>query len=284
METDWKNMKLPKREQFSNKGTFGKVLNIAGSEYYTGAAYLSSVSALKVGCGYVALSSSPKVLHNVALRSSDIVYLPLEQVKKKVSDYNVVSIGCGLSTELSVSILFKSILETLSESAAQVIIDADGLNLLSKMKDGVNLPESLIITPHPKEASRLLKVEVEEILDKPMQYAKELSEKYNCTTVLKLHSTVISSKDGDIYINNTGNSALAKAGTGDVLTGMIAGFCAQGMDNFEAAKLAVYLHGKSGEIASSMLSEYSVLASDLLKYIPLAIADFSRRDVIENIN
>ncbi len=276
-------MKLPKREQFSNKGTFGKVLNIAGSEYYTGAAYLSSVSALKVGCGYVALSSSPKVLNNVALRSSDIVYLPLEEIKHKINDFNVISIGCGLSTELSVSILFKSLLETVSElETTKVIIDADGLNLLSKMKGNFNLPQNLIITPHPKEASRLLKVDVEEIIDKPMQYAKELTEKYNCTTVLKMHSTVVCSKDQDIYLNDTGNSSLAKAGSGDVLTGIISGLCAQGMDCFEAAKLGVYLHGKTGEIASGMLSEYSVLASDLLKYIPLAIIDIMRRDVFED--
>ena len=274
-------MKLPIREQFSNKGTFGKVLNIAGSEYYTGAAYLSSVSALKVGCGYVALSSSPKVLHTLALRSSDIVYIPLEDVKKKITDFNVVSIGCGLSTELSVSILFKSMMETFSELTIPIIIDADGLNLLSKVKGEIKLPENLIITPHPKEASRLLKVEVEDIVDKPMQYAQELTEKYNCTTVLKMHSTVVCSKEKDIYVNSTGNSALAKAGTGDVLTGMIAGLCAQGMSDFEASKLAVYLHGKAGEIASGMLSEYSVLASDLLKYIPLAIIDIMRRDVLE---
>lgn len=275
-----KDIKLPKREQFSNKGTFGKVLNIAGSEYYTGAAYLSSVSALKVGCGYVALSSSPKVLNTIALRSSDIVFIPLENLKKKISEFNVVSIGCGLSTDLSVSILFKSTLETLSKLEVPVIIDADGLNLLSKMSEETALPENLILTPHPKEASRLLGVEVEDILDKPMLYAKEICHKYNCTTVLKLHSTVVCSKDFDIYVNDTGNSALAKAGTGDILTGMISGFCAQGLSGFDAARLAVYLHGKAGEIASGMLSEYSVLASDLLKYIPLAIIDLNRRDLI----
>ena len=266
-------MNLPQREQFSNKSTFGKVLNIAGSEYYTGAAYLSSVSALKVGCGYVALSSSPKVLNTIALRSSDIVYIPIDEVKKKIDEFNVISIGCGLSTELSASIMFKSMLETLAKIQVPVIIDADGLNLLSKMKDGVNLPENLIITPHPKEASRLLNVEVEKIINKPMMYAKKLSKKYNSTTVLKLHSTVVCSKDLDIYINETGNSALAKAGSGDVLTGMISGLCAQGMTPFEASKTGVYLHGKTGEIASGMLSEYSVLASDLLTYIPMAIID-----------
>lgn len=272
--------KLPERKQFSNKGTFGKVLNIAGSEYYTGAAYLSSVSALKTGCGYVALASSPKVLNTVAFRTPDIVFLQLEDIKKKINDFNVVSIGCGLSTELSVSILFKSILETLSKIDSTVIIDADGLNLLAKMKEIPNLPKNLIITPHPKEASRLLKADVDDILNKPMQYAKELTDKYGCTTVLKMHSTVVCSKEKDIYVNETGNSALAKAGTGDVLTGMIAGLSAQGMDNFEAAKLAVYLHGRAGEIASGMLSEYSVLASDLLKYIPLAIIDLNRTDEI----
>lgn len=270
--------KLPKREQFSNKGTFGKVLNIAGSEYYTGAAYLSSVAALRTGCGYVALSSSPKVINTIALRSSDIVFVPIADVKKIMPKYDVISIGCGLSTDLSVSILYKSLLESISELDVPVIIDADGLNLLAKMKSEIPLPENLIITPHPKEASRLLKEDVDDIVEKPMRYAKMLSEKYNCTTVLKMHSTVVCSPQQDIYVNDTGNSALAKAGTGDVLTGMIAGLCAQKMDNFDAAKLGVYLHGRAGEIASGMLSEYSVLASDLLKYIPLAIIDFLQKE------
>lgn len=270
--------KLPKREQFSNKGTFGKVLNIAGSEYYTGAAYLSSISALKMGCGYVALSSSPKVLNTISLRSSDIVFIPIADVKKRIADFDVVSIGCGLSTDLSVSILFKSILESLAEYPKTVIIDADGLNLLSKMKSDVKLPQNLIITPHPKEASRLLKVDMNDIIEKPMQYAKALTEKYHCTTVLKMHSTVLCSVEQEIYVNDTGNSALAKAGSGDVLTGMIAGLCAQKMSNFDAARLGVYLHGRTGEIASGMLSEYSVLASDLLKYIHLSIIDYLQID------
>ena len=106
----------------------------------------------------------------------------------------------------------------------------------------------------------------------------QLTEKYNCTTVLKLHNTIVCSNEGEIYINETGNSALAKAGSGDVLTGMISGLVAQKMSEFEASKLGVYLHGRTGEIASSMLSEYSVLASDLLNYIPLAITDMLVKD------
>lgn len=275
---DLSNLKLPKREQFSNKSTFGKVLNIAGSEFYTGAAYLSSIAALKVGCGYVTLSSSPKVLNTIAYKSSDIVFLPFENIKKKINDYNAISIGCGLSTDLGISILFKSTLETLSKIETPVIIDADGLNLLSKMKEVPDLPKNLILTPHPKEASRLLGVETEKIVNKPIMYAKKISKKYGCTTVLKLHSTVVSSNTTEVSVNETGNSALAKAGSGDVLTGMITGLCAQGMDCFEAARLGVYLHGRTGEIASDMLSEYSVLASDLLKYIPIAITDLLNKN------
>ena len=167
----------------------------------------------------------------------------------------------------------------MSDIKQPVVIDADGLNMLAKIKD-VKLPKNLIITPHPKEAARLLDCNVDDILEKPIQYATELSEKFGSVTVLKMHSTVVCSKDLDIYVNKSGNSALAKAGSGDILTGMIAGLCAQKMKLFDAAKLAVYLHGKAGEIASNMLSEYSVLASDLLKYIPLAIIDFMQKDDI----
>ena len=241
--------KLPKRQDFSNKGTYGKVLNIAGSEYYAGAAYLSSVSALKIGCGYVALATSPKIMNSLMALCPDIVYTPITQIKDNIDKYNVVSIGCGLSVETSTSILFKSVISQLASMDKKVIIDADGLNLMAKKKP-TKLPENLI----------------------------KLSKKYSCTTVLKLHSTVVCSKDMEIYINDTGNSALSKAGSGDVLTGIISGLCAQGMDCFEAAKLGVYLHGRTGEIASSMLTEYSVLASDLIKYIPLAIVDILSRD------
>jgi len=262
--------KLPKREQFSHKGTFGRVLNIAGSDNYTGAAYLSSVAALKTGCGLVSLCSSNKVISAVSNLSPDVTFTPLTELKNKTDDFDVISIGCGLSTETAQTVLFKSVLTALQDKETPLVIDADGLNILAKSKKPV-LPQNTVLTPHPKEASRLLKTDVKKILEKPVDYAKKISEKYNCTTVLKLHSTVVCSKDMELYINDTGNSALAKAGSGDVLTGMISGFLAQKLTPFEAAKLAVYLHGKTGEVASSMLTEYSTLASDLIKYIPLAI-------------
>lgn len=270
--SDKMDFKLPIREQNSHKGTFGKVLNIAGSENYTGAAYLSSLAALRVGCGYVTLASSPKVVSAVSALTPDIVYLPLSELKNNLGNYSVVSIGCGLSVQTATAIMFKSVINELASLNIPVVIDASGLTLLSKIK-GITLPEKLVITPHPAEASRLLKVEVEKILNKPDFYVKKLAKTYNCVAVLKGHNTRVVSVDGEVYVNNTGNSALAKAGSGDVLCGMITGFIAQGVELFEAAKLAVFLHGKTGELAANALTEYSVLASDLLNFIPKAIAD-----------
>ena len=265
--------KLPKRKQESHKGTFGKVLNIAGSENYTGAAYLSSISALKIGCGYVTLSSFPKVISAISSLTPDIVYLPLEEAKKNLVNYNVISIGCGLSVEQAVEAMFTTVLCELSLHNIPVVIDAGGLTLLSKVKD-IKLPARLVITPHPAEAARLLNVETAVVTENPDFYVKKLSETFNCVVVLKGHRTRVCSAEGEIYINETGNSALAKAGSGDVLCGIITGLIAQGADLFEAAKTGVYLHGLTGEIASQEHTEYSVLASDLPKYIPYAIKRF----------
>ena len=127
------------------------------------------------------------------------------------------------------------------------------------------------MTPHPKEAARLLDCSLEEILADVRLGAEKISKKYNCVTVLKTHNTVIVSPCGKFYENHTGNNSMAKAGSGDVLAGMISGIVAQGADLFEAAVLGVYLHGLSGEIASKTLTNYSVMADDLIANIPNAI-------------
>ena len=155
-----------------------------------------------------------------------------------------------------------------------MVIDADGLNLLAGGK--VSVPKVLndvIITPHPLEAARLLGVSLKYVLDNLENSAKALSVKYKCVTVLKTHRTVICDKELNIYINQHGNSALAKSGSGDVLAGVIAGLIAQGMSGVEACKLGVYLHSRTGEIASEELTEYSVMASDLPKYLYKAIRE-----------
>lgn len=257
--------KMPYREQNSNKGTFGKVLNVCGSKDYIGAAYLSTVSSLKIGAGFSALCSTPDVIRSVSALLPEAVYC---KKLPDISQFSTVLIGCGLGNSVGV---FKNVIKRIENSAIPVVIDADGLNILSKIK--IKLPENLIITPHPLEAARLLGVNVNEILDDLESSAKKLSKKYNCVTVLKTHRTIICNKNLEIHINQHGNSALAKAGSGDVLAGIIAGLLAQGMSIFEGAKLGVYLHSRAGEIASEELSEYCVLASDIPKYLHRAVLE-----------
>lgn len=262
---------LPKRPENSHKGTFGHVLNIAGSEFYTGAAYFSCVSPLKVGCGKVSLLAEKSVLQTISVLSPDVILLPLKYFKKEmINQYQVVSIGCGLSQSKNASKLFKKVIGIINKAQTSLIIDADGLNILGKIEK-IELPSNTILTPHPTELSRLMGVSTQEILSQPEEWAKKCCEKYKCITVLKLHKTIVADNKDGFYVNDTGNSALSHGGSGDVLCGMIAGFVAQGVNIFEASVLGVYLHGVSAEISSRELSEYSVLASDLLKYIPDAI-------------
>ena len=278
--------KMPVREQNSNKGTFGKVLNFCGSENYIGASYLATVSSLKVGAGFSALATVQGVINSVSTLLPEAVYLTREQGLEKINEYSVVLIGCGLGVSEESKVLMEKIFERINPKIP-IVIDADGLNLLAgvnvevkpeKKFLQVQIPKGLndtekIITPHPLEASRLLGVSLKYILENLESSAKALSVKYKCITVLKTHRTVICDRDLNIYINQHGNSALAKSGSGDVLAGIIAGLLAQGMNGVEASKLGVYLHSRTGEIASEELTEYSVLASDIPKYLHKAIKE-----------
>jgi NAD(P)H-hydrate epimerase len=269
--------KLPERFKVSNKSTYGRVLNIAGSDYMSGAAYLSSVSALKIGCGYCFLSSTERVIDAVAAKTSNVVFLPKDKLFETLNSFNVVEIGCGLSQSDYAIELFNNVVDKLSPNIP-LIIDADGLNILSKnsekyLQRGFS---NSILTPHPREASRLLGCELDDILGDVKTSAEQISLKYNCVTVLKTHNTIVSTVDGKIYQNTTGNNSMAKAGSGDVLAGMISGLIAQGMDTFEGAALGVYLHGLCGDIAKEKLTEYSVMADDLISCIPNAIKFYTK--------
>lgn len=259
---------MPFRPENSHKGTFGKVLNVSGSDYMPGAAILSSLAALKVGCGYVFLASSERVIEAAAAQTQNIVFSPISDIEKHLQDANVLLIGCGLSTDETAIEIFKN---TIRNSHTQrCVIDADGLNILAQLTN-IDIPKNSILTPHPKEAARLLCKTTDEILNDLEQSAKDISKKYNSITVLKSHNTVVCSQNLEIYINKTGNSALAKAGSGDVLAGIIAGLLAQGCEPFYAAKLGVYIHGLCGDLAKNDLTEYGVLAQDQIRYISYAI-------------
>lgn len=278
---------LPKRPENSHKGIFGSVLNIAGSGYYTGAAYFSSIAALKVGCGKSTLASVETVLSTTSALSPDIILMPLDETKEKtispgalkklekvIEDYEAISVGCGISLNKETAIFFERLIKILNKLQIPVVIDASGLTILAsriKIPKIIQLPLNTVLTPHPKELAKLMGIPVEDILSQPEYWAKKCSIDYACITVLKLHETLVADNKGNFYVNKTGNSALSHGGSGDVLCGMITGFISQGLKLFDASCLAVYLHGTAAELASKDLSEYCTLASDLLDYIPKAI-------------
>ena len=282
---------LPKRKRNSHKGTYGHVLNIAGSNEYRGAAYLSSIGAFKAGCGMVTLAATDKVIDVVSNYNPMIIYLSLANVSnpfakfynlkkilKYIDKYSVVTIGCGLGMKSASVFLVKKLLKTLQNTNIPFVIDADAINIIAKKKINI-LPKNSIITPHPKELSRLLNIGVEDIQKNRIEAAIEASKKYNCITLLKGENTVISNETGEkVYINATGNSALSKAGSGDVLSGMISGFLAQMINNYEdkdkisekiikAAIVGTYLHGKAAEAATTDMSPHSVLQEDIINSI-----------------
>lgn len=268
--------KLPQRTENSNKSTYGKVVNIAGSDYMSGAAYLSSMAALKVGCGYCFLATSKMAQQAVAAQTQSIVFVPLSKLSKYIEQADVIEIGCGIGTDAYGKDIFSKFIDYAAPDTP-VIIDADGLNILAQndvdqIYDFTNKKfEKAVFTPHPKEAAGLLNTTLDEILKDTKGSAKKITAKFNCITVLKTHNTFVYSPDGREYTNNTGNSAMAKAGSGDVLTGMIAGLTAQGMDIFQASCLGVYLHGLCGDLAKEKLTQYSVTAEDLISFIPNSI-------------
>ena len=210
----------------------------------------------------------------------EVTYIPLYETEKAsisslndllfLQNYPVVSIGCGLSLDEDTKLFFSNFLSQIDDSK-KLVIDADAINMLSLLSYNKVIKNS-ILTPHPKELSRLLNVSVDEILQNREKYARIASQKFECITVLKGKETIVT--DGDqIYVNTTGNSALAKAGSGDVLTGIISGLLSQHLSCLNAAILGVFLHGLAGDLASKDLTIYSVLASDVIDYIPFAIDD-----------
>lgn len=267
---DYKLPQLPKRPLNSNKGTYGKVLNIAGSHYMPGAAYISSMAAMTAGCGLVCLLSEENVIKSVSTLTPIITFAPIKQLKEKLRMFNVLLIGCGLSTTKQASTIFK---QAIKNSNIPTIIDADGLNILAKEK--INLPTQTILTPHPLEAARLLNCSLEKILENKILAAKEICQKYGCITVLKSHETIVTNGE-TIYKNITETTALAQGGSGDILAGIIASFVAQGMAPFDAATLGVYLHGKSGDLAAKNLTEYCVTAMDTIRFLPIAFKDYAK--------
>ena len=267
---------MPKRHKNSNKGDFGKVLCITGSKKYPGAGFLSAVAALRAGAGYSILCSEDDIINNYINMSPDLIFQSHRNFNanfvKQIIEKNKVDsivIGCGISTADNVVDFMDKFLDFIKEFDIPMVIDADGLNCISIL-NRTDIKNKTVLTPHPKELSRLIGVCSEYIQADREHFTIFAQEKYNNTILLKGCNTLIGDVDKKIYKNPTGNSALAKAGTGDVLSGMIGGFLAQKVLPVNAAILATYIHGLAADIYAGEYGEYSLIASDLLSYIPLA--------------
>ncbi len=269
---------LPERTERSNKGTYGSTFVFAGSFEMPGAAVLAAKSAYKIGSGLVYGCFIEEVAEAVKSHLIETVlkivpgskgHYNLQsyfKVNEDLKDAKAVIIGPGIGVNVHVESFLKELFKNLS---VPCVIDADALNILAENLDLLNeLKPRCVITPHPGEMSRLTNLSIEEILKDPIKTAINFSKTFGVITVLKDMRTIVASPEGNIFINTSGNNSLSKGGSGDVLTGIIAGLIAQGADPFAAAKLGVYIHGKTGEMAGEKLSNYSVNASDLIEYIP----------------
>jgi NAD(P)H-hydrate epimerase len=258
--------RIPARMAYSNKGTYGKVLLIAGSEGMSGAAYLAGLASYRSGCGLVRIFTpgcNRQVMQTQlpeAIVTAWEMNLLQEQLKQALAWADVVGIGPGFGTGEIQREILEAVLRTWKGA---LVIDADGLNLLAK--DLTLLHETkakVIVTPHIGEMSRLQSVPKETILSDLIGTAKAFAEAHQVVCVLKDARTIVS--DGSqVMVNTSGNSGMAVGGAGDVLTGVICGLLAQGMAPFDAAALGVYLHGLSGDAACRRHGAYGMIARDI---------------------
>ncbi|MCP4650561.1 MAG: NAD(P)H-hydrate dehydratase [PVC group bacterium] len=270
-----------RRNKDAHKGDFGHLFVLAGSRGFTGAAYLCTQAALLSGAGLVTLGIPKSSNVIVAKKLVEAMTKPLpetkngsldakafSEIKRFLAKINVLAIGPGLSQNPTTQRLIRKIIK---EVDLPMVIDADGLNALAGHMDILkNRTAPTVITPHPGEMGRLLGMPAVKVQKNRRILAKRLSCMYNIVTVLKGRGTVVVSKAGKVFENTTGNPGMAKGGSGDVLTGILAAFLAQGADPFEAAKLAVYVHGLAGDIAVKAKGQISLLATDIINVLPKA--------------
>ncbi len=278
---------LPLRPSDSHKGTFGHVLLIAGSTGMAGAAMLASHSALRVGAG-LAYLAAPKSLVNY-LPPEEVIYRPMpesgsgtlsldayEAMKTHIANASAIVLGPGLGLNDDTIALVEKLIGNID---CPCVIDADGLNAISKKPSILQSNEgTVVLTPHPKELARLLDCNVSTVQSDRIGQAINAAKKFNCVVVLKGSMSVIANPTGEVFINPTGNPAMATAGAGDVLSGIIGGLLAQRVDPFQAAACGVYIHGRAGDILSQELGESGIVAGDLKRLIPFAVESIRAGD------
>ena len=278
---------LPKRPAYSNKGTFGKVLVVAGSKNMSGAAYLSALAAYRTGAGLVKIFTveENRVILQTGLPEAIITTYDAGEAEAGTEEFKellvrqcqwatVIVLGPGLGQE---SYVRKLVEEVLANAYVPIVLDADGLGAIAANPELTSyFTENIIVTPHLGEMARLTRSSVETISQHLIAAARGYADRYGITCVLKDAVTIGALKDQRTYINGSGNSAMAKAGSGDVLTGIIAGLLALGLEESDAAAFGVWLHGRAGDMVRKKQGDHSLLARELAEEIHLIWQDQTR--------
>lgn len=278
---------IPPRPYYSHKGRYGHVLVIAGSTGKTGAALITAKSALRTGSGLVTIAVpvalkivfQSKALEEMILPLACTAHTLSKEALPEIMSFlneraNSVAFGPGVGVNEHIEAILK---ELILKSPCPMVIDADGITVLSKIKDTLKDASSeIVLTPHPGELSRLINISIKEIEKKRIDIAKNTAKEMNVTVVLKGVPTVIANPEGKIYINTTGNPGMATGGSGDVLTGIIASFIGQGLSPFDASLLGVYIHGLSADIAVTLKGFHGLIAGDIIDALPIAFIELLR--------
>jgi len=273
---------FPSRDPNAHKGTYGHVLVLAGSPGKTGAAAMCALSALRIGAGLVTLGLPESLNNMMEAKLTEVMTegLPetadrtlalasLEEVQNLIRGKRALAIGPGLSTHPETAEVVRELIGTVS---VPMVVDADGINALAPQSDALGKAAGpLILTPHPGELARLLNMSREEVAHNRIPIAQKVATSFGLHLVLKGGRTLVVDPEGRVAINMTGNPGMATGGTGDILTGLIAGLLAQGVTPGLAAKAGVYLHGLAGDLAAEAVGQEAMLASDLMAQIPEAI-------------
>ncbi len=273
-----------KRNPLSNKGDYGKVLSVCGSKKYPGAAFFAASGAVRIGAGLVTCAFPDAAYPAIAPKLNEPIMMPLpcceegflargalESLISAAEKSDCMLVGCGLGNTLGTSSVVE---ELLKGTACPTVIDADGINIISA---NINMLEAVrgraIITPHPGEMARLLRLSVEQVQANRILLTKAVAKQFGIVVVLKGANTVVS--DGEqVYVNRTGNAGMARGGSGDLLAGIIAGLVAQGYSAMQSAMLGTYIHGACGDVAAKSLSQAGMTPTDMIKILPRLLSDY----------
>ena len=288
-------VELPARDVKGHKGSFGDVLFIAGASSYLGAPYFSAMSFLKAGGGYSRLASPSSITAFIAAKGSEIVLVPLEEtdsisiaLKNKqrllelTEQVDMVVMGPGLSLNQETQELVRQLAKEIKKP---VLIDGDGITAISRDTKWINERQHpTILTPHPGEMSRMADTSIREVIKNQIPLVQEQAKNLNAFIVLKGAHSLIACPDERVFVNMSGNSGMATAGSGDVLTGTIAAMVGLGLELQDAVKTGVFLHGFSGDLAAAKKGEDGITAQDILDFLPEAVKLYRENypDVIMN--